>query len=430
MSTITINVTSSVSTGADSGYFNLPGNFTSIFYPGYVFQLTNQQNQNLTYTVVSSSFTGGVTQVNVGSALQGSIVSFTFTPGTAPYVTGYYQNVQTQGGSGNSAIVNVTVLGPGTINAFGGITSGTAYTIGTYVGVPLITIAGPIATLGSVTGGSSYTNGTYTNILLTGGTGTGAAGTIVVSGNAVSSVTITTAGVGYTIADSLSALASTIGGTGSGFVVGVSTITTGTGATGSIAVNSQGGVYSVTLMNPGTGYMPGDILSANPNFDSVGSGSGFSIPVVNVLAASGTQVTATLVDGGIGYLVGNTITFTGPFGTNSIINPTMVTTNELGSITLSNTIPMFNINQTVYVINELPAIGNNINRWWPATPQAPAVQSGTVLQSTITATDLSNSPQIMYAIRLSGLAGTQTFNQTTVYVDKPTAIAAYEALSL
>ena len=83
---------------------------------------------------------------------------------------------------------------------------------------------GPILTTGTLVGGSAYTNGTYTVVSLTGGSGTGAKATIVVSGAAVSSVTITTAGNGYVVGDTLSALASAIGGTGTGFSVKAATV--------------------------------------------------------------------------------------------------------------------------------------------------------------------------------------------------------------
>ena len=59
------------------------------------------------------------------------------------------------------------------------------------------------ANLFNLTAGSGYTNGTYTNVALTGGTGTGARATIIVSGGAVTSVTITAPGTGYTVADVL-----------------------------------------------------------------------------------------------------------------------------------------------------------------------------------------------------------------------------------
>jgi len=82
----------------------------------------------------------------------------------------------------------------------------------------------PVASLGSITGGSSYTNGTYLNVSLTGGAGSGAVANIVVSGGAVTSVTLTQGGSGYVVGNTLSAAASTIGGTGSSFSVPVATV--------------------------------------------------------------------------------------------------------------------------------------------------------------------------------------------------------------
>ena len=73
-----------------------------------------------------------------------------------------------------------------------------------------MTFGGPILTLGTITGGTLYTNGTYTNVTLTGGTGAGAKATVVVSGAAVTSVTITTGGAFYLPGDVLSAAAASI----------------------------------------------------------------------------------------------------------------------------------------------------------------------------------------------------------------------------
>lgn len=82
-----------------------------------------------------------------------------------------------------------------------------------------------INVLGTVVPGTGYTNGTYKNVALTGGTGQQARATIVVASTAVSTVTITQAGYGYTASDSLSALASDIGGTGTGFSVPITSLT-------------------------------------------------------------------------------------------------------------------------------------------------------------------------------------------------------------
>ena len=58
----------------------------------------------------------------------------------------------------------------------------------------------------SITGGSNYLNGTYINVPLTSsGDGLGAKATIVISGNAVTTVTITDFGYGYDVGDTISA---------------------------------------------------------------------------------------------------------------------------------------------------------------------------------------------------------------------------------
>ncbi len=90
------------------------------------------------------------------------------------------------------------------------------------------TLNGYIATLTGLVGGSAYTNGTYTNVPLTGGAGNGALATIVVSGNAVTSVTLTNPGKIYINGNVLSAAAANIGGTGTGFAITVSSLVPGT----------------------------------------------------------------------------------------------------------------------------------------------------------------------------------------------------------
>lgn len=84
---------------------------------------------------------------------------------------------------------------------------------------------GPISTVAAIAGGATYTNGTYTAVPLTGGLGSGAKATVVVAGNVVTTVTITTPGTGYAIGDQLSAAAANIGGTGSGFACYVNVLT-------------------------------------------------------------------------------------------------------------------------------------------------------------------------------------------------------------
>ena len=77
----------------------------------------------------------------------------------------------------------------------------------------------------SITGGSNYLNGTYTDVpLTTSGNGNGGRATIVVSGGAVTTVTITSVGYGYEIGDTISATNLNLGNNltpsaGSGFTI-------------------------------------------------------------------------------------------------------------------------------------------------------------------------------------------------------------------
>ncbi len=86
-------------------------------------------------------------------------------------------------------------------------------------------VQGKILTLNTLVGGTLYTPGTYNGVALTGGTGTGATANIVVSGGAVTTVTLVNGGSGYDVGETLSAAAATIGGTGSGFTIQVATTT-------------------------------------------------------------------------------------------------------------------------------------------------------------------------------------------------------------
>ena len=82
----------------------------------------------------------------------------------------------------------------------------------------------------SFTGGTLYTNGTYTNIPLTGGSGAGAVATITIAGGLVTTVALTNGGNFYRVGDNLSFDAANIGvGSGSGFSIPVLTINNATG---------------------------------------------------------------------------------------------------------------------------------------------------------------------------------------------------------
>ena len=74
-----------------------------------------------------------------------------------------------------------------------------------YYYYPESIIQNPVTALGAITGGSGYANGTYYNFPLTGGSGTGAIANIVVSGGAITSVSLINGGANYTVGNTLSA---------------------------------------------------------------------------------------------------------------------------------------------------------------------------------------------------------------------------------
>jgi hypothetical protein len=92
-----------------------------------------------------------------------------------------------------------------------------------YYYYPISIVQGAISG-GTVTGGSSYVIGVYSNVPLSGGQGSGAVANIIVSGNAVTSVTIKNQGNFYTTGDVLTVASSYIGGSGTGFLYTVTLV--------------------------------------------------------------------------------------------------------------------------------------------------------------------------------------------------------------
>lgn len=98
-----------------------------------------------------------------------------------------------------------------------------------YYYYPQSIVQGVLSGLGTITGGSGYVNGTYQKVMLTGGKGQYAMADIVVSGGAVTSVSIRDGGSFYVVGDVLSASTANLGNSGSGFSVPVTNINNPTG---------------------------------------------------------------------------------------------------------------------------------------------------------------------------------------------------------
>lgn len=98
-----------------------------------------------------------------------------------------------------------------------------------YYYYPATIVQGQINLLGTITPGAAYTNGLYQNIPLTGGSGAGAYADILITGGAVTTVTLKFGGNFYKVGDVLSASTSYLGGSGSGFSITVGGISNATG---------------------------------------------------------------------------------------------------------------------------------------------------------------------------------------------------------
>jgi hypothetical protein len=165
----------------------------------------------------------------------------------------------------------------GNINGLANIAVGNATgsangsgTDNTYMGQGVAQFTGTgVATLGTITGGSGYTDGTYTAVeLVPQRTLVGIRPTfsITVSGGAVTSVTVTTAGSAFIAGDILQLLPATAPAgllTGSGFTVPVATVTTVIGNTafgrGALQLNTNGSANTMI------GYQAGRSSTGSSN---------------------------------------------------------------------------------------------------------------------------------------------------------------------
>ena len=236
------------------------------------------------------------------SAVQIGAGGVTITSGGSSYSSGVFSSVPLIGGSGSGVKASLTVRAiTGTIT-----NGGNGYVGGSYVSVPLTGGTGTGATAditvspfsGSIQNGGSGgsvggagSSATFTNVSLTGGSGTGMRADIVVTNagavTAVTGVTIVNQGSGYQTGNVLSATSSAIGGvTGFQYVI-----------------NGVGNVSAVQILLANTGYQVGNVLSVN-NADLGGSGSGFQFTVDGV----GKVIEASVTEGGDGYISGDILT--------------------------------------------------------------------------------------------------------------------------
>jgi hypothetical protein len=186
-------------------------------------------------------------------------------------------------------------------------------------GVNQFTFTGLVLTLNTLVGGTLYTNGTYTNVTLTGGSGSGAKATVVVSGGSVTTVTVTTPGNGYVVGNTLSATAASIGGTGSGFSIKVATIDDGFTASDlnlwqfDSSFDAQGSGNQLLLAHPGLNLAQIDQTTVTPVLAGNIAGTTMS-PLTDT---SGTTPTGDIIEVAGGVVVLHPYVFV--YGDNGLI---------------------------------------------------------------------------------------------------------------
>ena len=160
----------------------------------------------------TNQFYISLSEVNQADLTGGPIETGHFTGGMS-YNNGIYYAIPLTGGTGSGATATVEVASNFVVYVTL-VTNGQGYRAGDVLGINLNGAIGG----GTLAGGSAnYTDGSYTNVPLTGGTGTLAEATIIVSGGIVTSLTITASGINYMVGDVLSASTTIIGPAGTGF---------------------------------------------------------------------------------------------------------------------------------------------------------------------------------------------------------------------
>lgn len=233
------------------------------------------------YTNTSNTITGAALQIGkiFGEGNQVWAANGTYADNNHTHVL--YQAKYNDSGSTNISMLLNDRITPLTDNQTNhGVDFRTLYNAGT--GVNTATLAG----------GTGYATGTFTAVPLTGGTGTGAIATLVVSAGAVTTVTVTTSGNNYTAGDVLSAAASFDGvGSGSGFTYTITVL-------GKVGTNNSSAFFETYPIKFGsittpTTFINGQFWYTSPHIFARLNGATVQMDIANTsgvvsVAAGGT----------------------------------------------------------------------------------------------------------------------------------------------
>ncbi len=343
---------------------------------------------NATITVVSASNRDTVNSLNLAS-LSGGL----------GYTTS--NNVATSTGTGGTGLtLDIIADTNGVITSAVVNSPGQNYIAGTAVSV--VQTLGRALTLGAtLSPGSGYTSGN--NVATTGGNGTGLTVNITTESiGVVSNVGIFNGGTGYSdgisattgLSGAVEALnnASLVAGTGYTSASNVATTGgTGTGLRVNITDDGAGGISAVSIASAGSGYTAGNTITIS------GGGGNATIQIQNVTAVTGTGLTvsittiggvvtsATVVNGGLGYVVGDRVIISGGT-TNAILDINSATNGAVLTIGINNPGSNYQANDIIVIStgnsNASFRVGTVSQQ---ATVDIGTVNTGGIIQSVSTA---------------------------------------------
>lgn len=350
------------------------------------------------YTVFGG-FGSGVTLSLAVSG--GQLVEATITNPGSGYQPGDVVQVAFSGGGADTTPILTANLNPGTVGGATITAAGTGYTSAPTVAfsggggtgaAATAVISGGVTAVSVGSPGTGYT--TAPAVLFSGGGGTGAAAFAIISGSGVASVTVTAPGTGYTSAPSVifsgvgtgaaatatevnTVTAITITSPGSGYTTAPTIAISGGGGSGATAtaVLAPNGVASVTVVNGGTGFTTVPLITLEG-----GGGAGATAFV----ELTGTSVAAiNLTSGGQNYTQVPDVHINGGFLTGtSGVQATAVAImagETVGRIEITNAGSGYNSSATVLI---LAAVGDTGTGAGAVVLFAPTSISSVVVSST------------------------------------------------
>jgi hypothetical protein len=286
-------------TNAGAGYVSTDPAPAVVFFTEGIIQSITLTNQGTGYTAVpavsitDSEGTGATAVANVSN---GKVIGITLTSRGYGYVN---PTVTISGGNGNGATATAVVAK--TVQEEGGVAP-TAQAILSGGAVTAITLSDA---------GTGYTTApTVTIVAAEGDGGTGATATASLSGAPVLSVTVNNGGSGY-----VSPVVSILGGGGEGAQA--------------IAIVEAGVITEIVIQDGGDGYTSNPTISVT---DSSGSNASFGPVIIGTSSISGITITT----GGTGYKAIPSVIITGANSTPAVVGTVTLGPSNISFISITN----------------------------------------------------------------------------------------------